>query len=122
MRTPIPTPSELAVLGVLWDQGPSTVREIHTRLATENVYTTVLRTVQIMTDKGFVTPDKSTHAHIYSAAAPAAEIRTQLIKDLLDRGFAGDGKEFVKYALAAANLSEHDARRLSWLFAERILS
>ena len=98
MRTSIPTPAELAVLRVLWEQGPSTVRDIHTHLGTKTGYTTVLRTVQTMTDKGFVTPDKSPHAHIFSATAPEPETLVQLMDDLLQRAFGGDREEFLKYA------------------------
>ena len=101
MSKSIPTPVELAILRVLWSHGPSTVRDIHTHLGTKNGYTTILRAVQIMTEKDFVTPNRSTHAHIYSATAPASETLAQLVDDLLQRGFGGDREEYLKYVQAA---------------------
>jgi BlaI family penicillinase repressor len=102
MRTSLPTPAELAILRVLWTRGPSTVREIHTQLGTETGYTTVLRTVQTMTEKGLVSPDKTSHAHIFAATAPASEVLAQLLENLLDRGFGGEAGEFLKAARAVA--------------------
>jgi len=102
MTRSLPTPVELAILRVLWNHGPSTVRDIHTHLHTKNGYTTILRAVQIMTDKGFVTANKSTYAHVYSATVPASVMLAQLVDDLLQRGFGGDREELLKYVRAAS--------------------
>ena len=104
MRNSLPTAAELAILRVIWDRGPSTVREIQTQLGTETGYTTVLRTVQNWSEKGFLAPDKSAHAHVFSVIAPASETLTLLLANFLKRGFGGNTEEFLKCAQAAAEL------------------
>ena len=77
---PKPTNAELAILSVLWQNGPSTVREVFDRLPEREVgYTTVLKLLQIMTDKGLVQRDESARSHVYRATRPAAEVKRNLI-------------------------------------------
>ena len=88
---PRPTDSELEILTVLWSRGPCTVREIHEKLALRKPtqYTTVLKMLQIMTEKGLVRRDEKQRAHVYQAARPREWTQKQLAGDLLQRGFEG---------------------------------
>lgn len=95
-----PTDAELALLSVLWERGPSTVREVHARLEDGVGYTTVLKILQIMTEKGLVTRDESTRAHVYAAAQAREETQGRLVGDLVDRAFAGSASKLVMNALA----------------------
>ena len=104
MDTPKPTASELAILNVLWDRGPGTVREIHAECG--GGYTTVLKMLQIMTEKGLVKRDESDRAHIYRPALERKVTQNQLVGDLLDRVFGGSASQLVLRAL-----SEHKASK-----------
>ena len=88
---PQPTKAELDILRVLWRQGPTTVRSVHEALGgTARVrYTTVLKILQNMNEKGLVRRDASRHAHVYRAAYNEELTRRQLVKDLLDRASTG---------------------------------
>jgi len=90
---PRPTDSELAILTILWERGPSTVRQVHEALADERDtgYTTTLKLMQIMADKGLVTRNESARTHVYSAMASEEQTQRQLLKDLVDRAFGGSG-------------------------------
>src|SRR5579863_4550839 len=88
---PRPTTAELAILRELWRLGPSTVRQIHEALDRQapTAYTTTLKQLQIMTEKGLVLRDETERAHIYRARQPLDATRGQLLDDLLDRAFEG---------------------------------
>ena len=101
LKKPRPTDGEMAILRVLWDYGPATVRQIHEKLGRDTAYTTVLKLLQIMMEKGIVSRDESIRTHVYSAAQPAALTQKQIVKDLLDRVFAGSSSNLVLQALAA---------------------
>ena len=114
---PKPTDSELAILGILWDRGPSTVRQVHEALADtrETGYTTTLKLMQIMADKGLVGRDESARTHIYNAIASAEQTQQQLVKDLVDRAFGGSAAALVLQALTADGTSAaelHEIRKL----------
>jgi predicted transcriptional regulator len=113
-----PTDGELAILRVLWDRGPATVRQIHETLGRDTAYTTVLKLLQIMTDKGLVTRDESARTHIYAAAQPAAKTQRQLVKDLLDRVFAGSSAKLVLQALAAKRATPEELAQIRKLLDE----
>lgn len=102
MTLPRPTDSELAILRVIWRIGPATVREIHEQIeGNQQVgYTTVLKLLQIMTEKGLVTRDESQRAHVYAAAVPAESTQQQLVGDLVERAFGGSALRLVMSALA----------------------
>jgi predicted transcriptional regulator len=102
-RAPRPTDAELAILRVLWQRGPSTVKDVHKALAAtrKTGYTTVLKFMQIMAEKGLLTRDASTFAHVYEAAVPQGETERSLVADLLERAFAGSTSRLVLQALAA---------------------
>jgi len=96
-----PTPSELAILNVLWRYGPSTVRQIQERLAdATSGYTTVLKLVQIMSAKGLVVRDESQKAHVYSVCYAEEQTQRQLVGDLMDRAFGGSAAKLVLQALS----------------------
>lgn len=101
---PIPTDAELSLLRVLWAEGPSTVREVHGHLD-ETGYTTVLKQLQIMRDKGLVTRDESSRAHVYTSAVQQEETEGKLIDDLLDRAFGGSARRLVMRALSGNRVS-----------------
>jgi BlaI family transcriptional regulator, penicillinase repressor len=109
-----PTGAELEILGVLWERGPSTVREVHDRLAQgrELGYTTVLKLLQIMAEKGLVRRDESQRAHVYAARIPAEQTRRQLVGDLLDRAFGGSAALLVQQALSSKRPSAQELSRI----------
>src|SRR5260370_33324489 len=92
---PRPTDSELAILNVLWERGPSTVREVNEALS-ESGYTTVLKMLQIMTDKGLVVRDETERAHVYAAAISEQRTQRQLLADLMDPAFGGSPPKPVR--------------------------
>jgi predicted transcriptional regulator len=99
-----PTDAELAILRVLWAKGPSTVRQIAEVMADggrETGYTTVLKLLQIMTEKGLVVRDESARTHIYAPASTQDQTQRQMVTDLLDRVFDGSAAQLVMQALAA---------------------
>jgi predicted transcriptional regulator len=96
-----PTEAELAILRVLWARGPSTVREVAEQMGREGAYTTVLKLLQIMTDKGLVGRDERARTHIYHASSSESQTQKQLVTDLLDRVFDGSAAKLVLQALSA---------------------
>jgi predicted transcriptional regulator len=104
---PRPTDAELAILRVLWERGPSTVRDVTEALHNERGtgYTTALKLLQIMTDKGLVRREDSQRTHIYEAVQPAQATQRQLVRDLLDRAFGGSAQQLVVQALSATRAS-----------------
>jgi len=100
---PRPTDAELAILRVLWRRGPSTVKDVHEELARRAPagYTTTLKQLQIMAEKGLVTRDESQRAHLYAARLPEEATQTQLVRDLLDRAFEGSAGRLVLRALSS---------------------
>jgi predicted transcriptional regulator len=109
-KLPRPTDSELAILRVLWTRGPSTVREVHNAMTSlqETAYTTTLKLMQIMAEKGLVLRDESQRTHVYQAAAPQEQTQRQLIGDLLDRAFNGSAQKLVMQALSAKQASAEE--------------
>src|SRR5271166_3903643 len=97
-----PTSSELEILHVLWERGPSTVREVHHALNEKRPlgYTTVLKLMQIMTAKGTVRRNEQQRAHVYEAVQPAEKTKRQLALDVLQRVFDGSASELMMHALA----------------------
>jgi len=102
-KSPKPTDAELAILRVLWQRGPSTVKEVQKVLeATRKTgYTTVLKFMQIMVEKGLVIRDESAFAHVYQARIPQEQTQRTLVADLLERAFDGSTSRLVVQALAA---------------------
>src|SRR5580704_9459215 len=96
-QPPKPTDAELAILRVLWERGPSSVKQVHQALSRtrQNGYTTILKFMQIMVEKDLLRRDSSTFAHIYEAAIPQEQTERTLVADLLDRAFAGSTSRLV---------------------------
>jgi predicted transcriptional regulator len=111
---PRPTDAELAILGVLWERGPSTVRQVHEALADtrETGYTTTLKLMQIMADKGLVTRNETERTHVYSASAGEAQTQSQLVRDLADRAFGGSAAALVLRALSADGTTDEELREI----------
>jgi predicted transcriptional regulator len=109
-----PTEAEMAILSVLWQRGPSTVRDVHAALAERNTgYTTVLKLMQIMADKGLCARDESQKSHVYRALVDEGRTRRRLVSDFIDRVFAGSAAQLVESALSTkrASVAELDAIR-----------
>jgi predicted transcriptional regulator len=100
---PRPTDAELEILRVLWKRGPSTVRDVFEELkkAKPVGYTTVLKFMQIMAEKGLVRRNEEQRTHVYAAMAPQESTQRQLVNDLLDRAFGGSAMQLVMQALSA---------------------
>jgi BlaI family penicillinase repressor len=110
-----PTDAELAILRVLWRQGPSTVRRVQEALEKSQPtgYTTALKLLQIMTAKGLVDRDESQRSHVYRARSGEDETQRQLVDDLMERAFGGSAQRLVMQALTSkrATPDELDAIR-----------
>ena len=119
-QPPKPTSTELEILRVLWDRGPSTVREVHEVLnhARPTGYTTVLKLLQIMTVKGSVTRNEDTRAHVYEARQPAENTKRQLAGDLLQRAFAGSASQLMMHALAGKKASREEIEEIRRMLDE----
>ena len=102
-KSPQPTNAELAILRVLWERGPSTVREVQEALSVERDYgyTTVLKLLQIMHEKGLVDRDESRRSHVYSPTRAEEETQRDLIDDLASRAFGGSASKLVMRALSS---------------------
>jgi predicted transcriptional regulator len=100
-----PTEAELAILRVLWTRGPSTVREVAEVMGREGAYTTILKLMQIMTEKRLVIRDDAARTHVYEAAYSEDQTQKQIVTDLLDRVFDGSAAKLVLQALAAGKAS-----------------
>ena len=109
---PRPTDAELAILRILWDRGPSTVRQVHDILGRERptAYTTALKLLQIMIEKGLVERDERDRTHVYRARLSEETTQRQLVRDLVDRAFAGSSMKLVMQALATRRASPDELR------------
>jgi predicted transcriptional regulator len=117
---PRPTDAELDILTVLWSRGPSTVRDVHEALTARKPmqYTTVLKLMQIMTEKGLVRRDEQQRAHVYEASRPREWTQKQLAGDLLQRAFGGSARGLLLGALSAKKASKSDLAELRRLLDE----
>src|SRR5262249_12566136 len=114
-----PTDAELAILRVLWARGPSTVRQVAEEMGRESSYTTVLKLLQIMTEKRLVRRDESSRTHVYEAASSQDQRERQLVSDLLDRVFDGSAAKLVLQALAATKTTPEELDEIKRLIASR---
>ena len=111
---PAPTDAELRILRVLRSRGPSTVREVHDVVAAERPagYTTTLKFLQIMLDKGLVTRDESSRTHVYAAAVAQGQAQRSATADLMGRLFGGSAAALMQQALAVKPSSREELRRI----------
>ncbi|MCE9670453.1 BlaI/MecI/CopY family transcriptional regulator [Myxococcus stipitatus] len=107
---PQPTRAELAILRALWQLGPSTVRQVHESLrdTQDTGYTTVLKLLQNMTEKGLVQRDESERTHVYKAALSQQRTQRDLLRDLMDRAFGGSAMSVVAQALSMKRASSEE--------------
>jgi len=115
-----PTDAELDILRVLWREGGSTVREVHDVLRQHRLtgYTTVLKLMQIMHDKGLVARDETQRAHVYEALISEQETQQRLLGDLLDKAFSGSASRLVMQALSAHEASDEELAQIQQLLDE----
>lgn len=119
-QPPRPTDSELAILRVLWERGPSTVRDVHEQLNRDGAtgYTTVLKLLQIMTEKGLVVRDETQRAHIYESRYSEQKTQRQLLTDLTERAFGGSATKLVMQALTGRKASASELSAIRQLLDE----
>ena len=117
---PRPTNAELEILTVLWSIGPATVREVHSVISRRRPaqYSTVLKFMQIMAEKGLVRRDEKQRAHVYEAARPREWTRQQLAGDLMERAFSGSAKALLVGALSARKATKAELAELRKLLDE----
>jgi BlaI family transcriptional regulator, penicillinase repressor len=120
MARPKPTAGELEILHALWRKGPSTVNEVQAVLARGDrvAYTTVLKLLQIMFEKGLVKRDDSTRPHVFRAAVSEPQVKRRVITDLLNQVFEGSAMSLVMHALSAKRATPEELRRLRALLDE----
>jgi predicted transcriptional regulator len=115
-----PTDAELAILRVVWRRGPSTVRQAHEALSQDREigYTTVLKLMQIMTEKGLVERDETERTHVYRTRLTQEQTQQQLVNDLLEKAFGGSASQLVLRALAAKPASADELAQIRRLLDE----
>ena len=117
---PKPTDAELEILTVLWSRGPATVRDVHNVIAARKPtqYTTVLKLMQIMADKGLVQRDESARSHVYEPSFSEEQTQRQVVRHLLERVFAGSAPKLVMQALAAKKATPSELAEIRRLLDE----
>jgi BlaI family penicillinase repressor len=117
---PRPTNAELEILTVLWSIGPATVREVYNVISRRRpaLYSTVLKFMQIMAEKGLVQRDEKQRAHVYEAARPREWTQQQLAGDLMERAFSGSAKALLVGALSARKATKAELAELRKLLDE----
>ena len=113
-KTPGPTDSELEILQILWEDGPSTVRHVFQMIGQRRRtgYTTVLKLMQIMAEKNLVVRDESNRSHIYTARYQQEQTQRQLLTDLIGRAFGGSANNLVMQALRAKEISSDEIQQI----------
>ena len=119
-ETRLPTDAELEILRVLWERGPSTVREVQEVLSAQREvgYTTALKLLQIMYEKGLVRRDESARTHVYEAAVAQDRTQNALVGDLVDRAFGGSASALVLGALSSKPASKEELAEIRRLLDE----
>ena len=116
---PLPTEAELEILNMLWANGPSTVREVHTALSGKQTgYTTVLKQMQVMAEKGLLTRSERFRSHVYEVRIPKERTQQLLAKNLLQRAFDGSTKNLVLGALSSQKVSTAELREIRRMLDE----
>lgn len=122
-KTPRPTGAELAILQVLWEHGPATVRQVHEAIAEKagdkaTGYTTTLKLMQIMAEKGIVSRDETSRTHIYAARLPQQHTQRQLVGDLITKAFGGSAARLVMHALSTHPASKEELAEIRRLIEQ----
>ena len=115
-----PTDRELTILRILWDNGPSTVRRVNEAMSKDDNtgYTTTLKLMQIMTEKGLLVRDESQYKHVYRPAFTEQRTQKQLVSDLLERAFSGSAEKLVMRALSAKKVPAKELARIRKMLDE----
>ncbi len=115
-----PTAAELEILAVLWERSAATVREVHEILNLNKltIYTTVLKFLQIMTEKGLVERDDSNKAHVFRAKLPQEQTQKNLVSDLLEKAFRGSALKLVQRVLEAKPASSEELKAIRKMISE----
>jgi BlaI family penicillinase repressor len=120
-KLPKPTEGELELLRVLWSKGSATVREVHGEITHKRPlgYTSVLKLLQIMTEKGLVQRTESAKAHVYRASASQQETQNQMLRDLRDRLFSGSAAQLAMHALSMEPANAEELEEVRQLIGQR---
>ena len=115
-----PTAAELEILSVLWEREAATVKEVHEIISVRKptAYTTVLKLMQIMTEKGLVEPDKSGKAHVFRAVQPQTETQKNLVTDLIEKAFRGSALRLVQHVLESKPASADEIKEIRKMIRE----
>src|ERR1700722_17633676 len=121
---PRPTEGELELLGILWERGPATVRELFEAVNTKRVvvYTGVLKLLQIMAEKGLVERDERERAHVYRAAVSQADTERRFLRELSERFFAGSAAQLALRALQIEKASDEELEAIRQLIEKKTLT
>lgn len=112
---PRPTDAELQILQELWRLGPATVKQVHQSMGGHVAYTTILKLLQIMTEKGIVRRNEEARAHVYDAVASQEETQQALVKGLLSRAFGGSASQLVMQALSTNRATPDELNQIKKL-------
>ncbi len=104
----LPTEAELEILNILWANGPSTVRDVHTQSSKETGYTTILKQMQVMVEKGLLERSERFRSHVYEARIAKQQTQQRLARNLVQRAFDGSAKSLVLGALSAQKVSPEE--------------
>jgi BlaI family transcriptional regulator, penicillinase repressor len=117
---PMPTDAELAILKVLWERGSATVREVHEALGGERQtrYTTTLKQLQLMAEKGLVRRDETARSHVYEAAIEESDTLQRVAGDLVRRVFDGSARKLILHALGGRRTSPEELARIREMLDE----
>lgn len=115
-----PTASELEILGIIWEKETATVREVFEIINARKptAYTTVLKLLQIMDEKGLVERDKQAKAHVYRAQQPPEETQRNLVSDLLEKAFRGSALKLVQHVLETKPTSAEELAQIRQLIKD----
>jgi BlaI family transcriptional regulator, penicillinase repressor len=114
----LPTEAELEILNILWAKGPSTVRDVHTASAKDTGYTTILKQMQVMAEKGLLERSELYRSHIYKPAIAKEHTQRRLAGNLLQRAFDGSAKNLVLGALSSQKVSPQELREIRKMLDE----
>ena len=117
---PMPNPAELDILAVLWRLGPSTVREVHAELAKDTGYTTTLKQMQLMHDKGLLKRSERFRSHVYEPGVPKNDIQQQIAGDIMARVFDSSARSLLMGALAAQPVSREELAEIQNMLADYV--
>ena len=115
---PLPSAAEVDILAALWRLGPATVREVHDELGKNTGYTTTLKTMQLMTEKGLLTRSERFRSHVYEPAVPKEQTQKQIAADLLERVFEKSARSMLLGALSAQSASPEELAGIRKMLAE----